>query len=96
MKNKLVCITDCEVTECAYNKEKMCCTPAITIGDGDCPMCDTSFITKNKGGFDDVSGSVGACKVGSCAYNSAFECIAPGIHVQMHKKHAECGTYMAR
>lgn len=95
MRKKMPQILDCDVKKCAYNNEGHCCTLGITIGDGDCPACDTSFMTSEKGGYCGIHAGVGACKVNSCTHNDMFECMAKGIHVKMHENHAECMTFTA-
>lgn len=92
MAKEMPKVIDCEATQCIYNKDKQCHTPAITVGDEE-PCCDTFFTTKNKGGYQDIVGSVGACKVQDCEYNKSFECTASGIHVIMNIDHPDCGTY---
>ncbi len=95
MANEMPKVIDCQATQCVYNKDKRCHTPAITVGDDE-PCCDTFFNISNKGGFNDVNGCVGACKVSECLYNKSFECSAPGIHVVVIKNHADCGTFKPR
>ncbi len=89
-------VLDCEVTDCSYNNNKQCHAVAITVGDGDCAMCDTFFKSSQKGGAMEITGSVGACKESDCTFNKSLECAAPGIHVASHKGHADCSTYQPR
>ena len=96
MKMEMPKIIDCNATVCAYNKENQCHALAITVGDGNCPMCDTGIITDKKGGVADTTGKVGACKEDQCRFNAAFECNAPGIHVALHSNHADCSTFKPR
>ena len=86
-------ILDCIMTDCSYNRDKMCHTMAITVGDGLCPLCDTYVSAPNKGGLQEDLGGVGACKVQECAFNKSLECSAEGIHVKIHSNHAECSTF---
>lgn len=92
MENKMPKIIDCQAINCVYNINKKCHTPAITVGDDE-PCCDTFYTSRNKGGFTDVNGGVGACKVTECEYNDSFECSASGIHVAIKKDHADCVTF---
>ncbi|MCF7916754.1 MAG: DUF1540 domain-containing protein [Candidatus Omnitrophica bacterium] len=96
MDKKMPKVTDCEVAECAYNNQQKCHALAITIGDGDCPACDTEINQSSKGGFMDITGGVGACKVSQCAFNQSLECSADSINVRKHSGHAECNTYKAK
>ncbi len=96
MKTQLPDILDCGATVCAYNQKNQCHAFAITVGDGDHPMCDTGIISDRKGGLPSMTGKVGACKVEHCQFNTAFECSAPGIHVGLHTGHADCSTFKAR
>jgi hypothetical protein len=89
-------ITDCEVTECSYNSDKKCHTIAITVGDSNCPMCDTFVKMGKKGGDPDTIGGVGACRAEACRYNASLECSAGSIHVGMHGGHADCMTFSAK
>jgi len=89
---KMVKIVDCSATSCAYNYNKQCCTPAITVG-SECPMCEAFMDSQSKAGESDVTGGVGACHMADCQYNQSLECNAPGIHVDMHHNHADCDTY---
>jgi len=89
-------ILDCIMTDCSYNRNKMCHTMAITVGGGNCPMCDTYVSISTKGGLLDSLGGVGSCKVQECEFNNSLECRAEGIHVKMHSNHAECATFRAK
>jgi hypothetical protein len=88
-------INKCDAKECVYNKEGICHTPAITVGDNE-PCCDTFSAMSQKGGYDEIVGGVGACKVADCAYNNSFECNASGIDVIITKGHPDCGTFKHR
>jgi hypothetical protein len=87
-------ILDCEATNCAYNRDRKCHTPGITIGDTE-PICDTFYPKDMKGGQKDIIGGVGACKVESCQYNNSLECSADGIQIKMQSSHPDCATYSA-
>lgn len=86
-------IIDCTMTNCAYNGDKECHAMAITVGDDDCPMCDTFWKDGKKGGITEKTGIVGACRAADCVYNNALECNADGIHVSAHRKHPDCMTF---
>ncbi len=47
---KMPQVTECEMSECAYNKDNACHAMAITIGDGAHPRCDTFFRSAGRGG----------------------------------------------
>ncbi len=96
MPKKMPVINQCEMTECAYNRERACHAIAITVGDETCPTCDTYFRQPQKGGVADMKGGVGACRSYECRYNEAFECSAPGVSVGRHGSHADCGTFARR
>lgn len=93
MPKKMPVISECAVTECTYNKAKMCHAMAITVGDASHPACDTFLKVAQKGGVDDMTGAVGACKASDCKHNASFECSAPNIRVGAHGDHADCETY---
>jgi hypothetical protein len=86
-------VTECTVSDCAYNRDNLCHTLAITVGGPeDCPHCDTYSLAL-KGGVPEQQGAVGACKVPSCLHNSALECSASSITVGWHENHPDCRTY---
>jgi hypothetical protein len=86
-------IADCKVAECSYNKNKQCHTLAITVGDGNCPKCDTFTKLGKKGGDPEMIAGVGSCRADNCKYNRSLECTAASIHVGMHSGHADCTTF---
>ncbi len=96
MSKKMPSVSECEMSDCAYNQNRACHALAITVGDDTCPMCDTFFDSARKGGDRDVTGSVGACKESNCQYNDALECSAPAIKVGEHSDHADCSTFKSR
>lgn len=89
-------VSNCDVTTCSYNSNNKCHTPAVTIGDESCAMCDTFAKMKKKGGDLGIIAGVGACKADNCKFNSALECTASTILVGMHSNHADCKTFSAR
>jgi len=50
-------------------------------------------MSATKGGFPDVTASVGACKVSSCTHNMDLECAAPGIKVGYIGNEIDCLTF---
>jgi hypothetical protein len=91
-------IRQCTVSKCAYNIENQCHTPAITIGEGPDPVCDTFLCdvcvkTADKGGRRETNALVGACKVEHCEHNHALECEAPEISVDVQWERPKCGTF---
>ncbi len=90
-------VLDCDMLNCSYNKNKQCHAIAITVGDTQCPLCDTYANTSSKGGDMNLTGSVGACKANNCKFNRSLECSASnGIHVKQHTGHPDCSTFSAR
>lgn len=86
-------VSECKVSECAYNLKNTCNARAITIGDGVHPGCDTFFSnTTHTHEFNDMTG-VGACKVSSCRHNREFECGADQIEVGRNKSGVCCLSY---
>jgi hypothetical protein len=88
----MVKIKECSVLDCAYNKNKQCHTPAITVG-GPEPLCDSYITGAQKAGVDNMTGFVGACHVANCQFNKSLECSAGGIAVGIHSAHADCMTF---
>ena len=87
----MVSIAKCSMVDCAYNKNRECHTPAITVGDH--AECNTYVHASARGGYKDVTGAVGACRAMDCRYNDALECHAAAIDVADHDKHADCATF---
>lgn len=92
--NRMPGVTECAIAACAYNSNKACHAIAITIGDGERPMCDTFFKSSKHGGIKDTAG-VGACKVSACRHNMEFECGAASIRVGQEADHGKCLTFAA-
>ncbi len=91
----MVDVSECGCSACAYNADLSCHTIAITVGDGDKPMCDTFFRSERHGGVKGTAG-VGACKISSCRFNENLECGAPSIQVGMMDNDSSCLTFVAR
>lgn len=87
-------VSECVIAECAYNSNKACHTIAITIGDGDHPVCDTFFKSSKHGGIQGTAG-VGACKVAACSHNTDFECAAASIRIGNEQNQGKCMTFAA-
>lgn len=85
-------IVNCNANNCVYNKDNMCHTMAVNIGD-DTPVCDTFMATNTKAGYDDIQGGVGSCKVSHCKFNSSLECTANNISMVSMSNHVDCATY---
>ncbi len=89
-------VSECEVTECAYNMDEMCHAMAITIGDTVHPMCDTACMAINEELDTSFSAGVGACKTNGCIYNQGFECVASEISVGYNSDEVDCMTFRQR
>lgn len=85
-------VSACTATTCGYNVEGRCHACAITIGDGDHPMCDTFMPERHHVRRLPVAG-VGACKVSACVHNRDRECAATSIRVTLHRDHPDCATF---
>lgn len=85
-------ISSCSVSDCAYNKDKMCNARAITVGDQQHPRCDTFFKGDTHVSHTRKEAGVGACKVSSCKHNEDFECMADKISVAMSNNEVRCKT----
>jgi len=91
---EMTSIAKCNMSVCMYNQKGMCHTPGITVGPH--AECNTYNYAKSKGGFDEVSGAIGACAAADCKFNEQFECRAPNIDVSSHSVHADCKTFSPR
>lgn len=90
--NRISSVSACVIAECAYNANESCHAIAITIGDGDHPMCDTFFKSPKHIGIQETAG-VGACKVSACRHNMDFECGAASIRVGHDGPYGKCLTF---
>lgn len=86
-------VSNCDITECAYNLEHNCHARAITVGDGTHPGCDTFFSNKMHTHRTKQLAGVGACKVSACVHNNDFGCGAEDIIVGKDKSGIACLTY---
>ncbi|MCM1129774.1 MAG: DUF1540 domain-containing protein [Alistipes senegalensis] len=92
-------VKNCSVTRCAYNNENRCHAKAITVGDGQCPGCDTFLDMPDPSSHAHQPGcraGVGACKVSSCKFNTDYACMANNISVAIPGNRALCATYAPR
>lgn len=89
-------VSECMVTQCAYNVSNNCHARAITVGDSMHPGCDT-FLPESQHIKDSkrIAG-IGACKANSCKFNEDFECMAESIRVGTVRNEANCITYAMR
>ena len=85
-------VTRCDATRCAYNMNRRCHAPAITIGDGANPMCDT-FLPDQRHVSPQPAAGVGACKVSACVHNRDRTCHAAAIDVGLHGEQPDCSTF---
>jgi len=88
-------VTDCDMGECAYNRNQECHALAITIGNEGEPRCDTFVKCEQQGGDALATAGVGACKTSECRYNADLECCAPSIQVAHTQGHPDCKTFEA-
>lgn len=86
-------VSECTVSECAYNTENQCHARAITVGDGVHPGCDTFLQSPTHTTDRGNIAGVGACKVSACRYNQDLECQASNITVGHTEGTAECLTF---
>ena len=87
-------VSQCSIGDCAYNADQACHAIAITVGDGDKPMCDTFFKAAERSSVHGSAG-VGACKVSACQHNRGFECSAGSILVGNQANQSSCLTFAA-
>jgi hypothetical protein len=84
-------VTECDVENCFYNRNKLCHAAAINIG-GEHPNCDT-FVSEPDHTRRNEGSMVGACHVTHCRFNNQMLCQASSIHVAPHSGHADCATF---
>lgn len=82
----------CNVNQCFYNSDGMCCAHAITVG-SDQPICET-YMQAMSHTDRCGQGEVGACHVSKCAYNDGMFCHAcSDIEVMKSGDTALCATF---
>ena len=89
-------VSECTVTDCAYNVNAACHARAITIGDGLHPGCDTFLGGASSHTKSGRTAGVGACKVIGCTHNDDFECMAPRVTVGFKGNSVDCLTFASR
>ena len=85
-------VTRCDAERCTYNSNRKCHAPAITIGDGTVPECDT-FLADSRHVAPQALAGVGACKVSACVHNRDRACHAPSISVEVRGDQPDCATF---
>jgi hypothetical protein len=89
-------VSQCSVSECAYNANSCCHARAITVGDGLHPGCDTYLFSDPHSRAQQRTAGVGACKVSACQHNDDYECMADSITVGSAGGQVTCLTYHHR
>lgn len=89
-------VSECLVTECAYNVSKNCHARAITVGDSVRPGCDTFLPESHHIKEARRIAGIGACKATGCKFNSDFECVTDSIRIGTVRNEANCMTYAMR
>jgi|WetSurMetagenome_2_1015567.scaffolds.fasta_scaffold40242_4 hypothetical protein len=88
-------ILDCDVEQCAHNKDEKCNALAINVG-GSGPVCHAFVKAAAKCVQPAVTAGVGACKMKDCEFNDCLSCTASGIDVHWRNGQAICDTYKLR
>lgn len=91
-------VRGCQVSECVYNVDGLCHAVAITVGDENCPKCETfnSFYNVGRGKDTGRIAEVGACKASSCIFNVGRKCQSEGIKVDCIDTGPQCLTFQPR
>jgi hypothetical protein len=89
-------VSECAVSECAYNLNKACQARAITIGNGITPGCDTFLQGSQQAAEGGRTAGIGACKTAGCKFNEGLECMADSIRVGHVQNNVNCMTFAAR
>ncbi len=89
-------VSQCLVSQCAYNVSNSCHARAITVGDGIRPGCDTFLKESRHTRKADQIAGIGACKISGCKFNEDFECQTDSVRVGMVQNQANCMTFSAR
>ncbi len=89
-------VSECSVTECAYNVSKNCHARAITVGDSVHPGCDTFMPESRHVKMTQTVAGIGACKTTTCKFNEDFECMTESIRVGMVRNEVNCMTFAMR
>ena len=91
---KMVTISKCNVSTCAYNKGESCHTLGITVGPH--AECNTYVHASSRGGFPGIQGGIGACLTSNCKFNDKLECQAAEVVVAVDDKHGDCQTFQMK
>lgn len=93
-------VLDCSVTNCYYNKEKMCCRGGINVEGEDAEVKDAtacgSFRERKDDGYSNnckceeppEQRSDIDCEAEKCMFNQECKCMAD--HIQIHGSGATC------
>lgn len=82
-------VSECNVTMCAYNRDRHCHACAITVGGYRDHSCETLHPSSLHAGRMEMAG-VGSCKAVECKHNDDYECRAKDIEVVFNKGRADC------
>ncbi|MBI3986279.1 MAG: DUF1540 domain-containing protein [Lentisphaerae bacterium] len=82
-------VSECNVSMCAYNRERRCHALAITVGGYRDHSCETLHPASLHAGRTEIAG-VGSCKAVECKYNEDYECRAENIRVVFNRGRADC------
>lgn len=89
---EMIQILKCDMSDCEYNIDNLCHTIGVNISER--AECQTYIQGKNKRGFQEVKGGIGACHTANCEFNVEHECRArDGIKLAVNRKKARCETY---
>lgn len=89
-------VSECLVSECAYNVEMNCHARAITVGNSLHAGCDTFCSGSSHTKAATRVAGVGACKSTDCKFNEDLECMTDSIRVGRAGQEINCMTYSPR
>jgi hypothetical protein len=89
-------VSECLVSECAYNVGMSCHARAITVGNSLHAGCDTFLSGSGHTKEAKRTAGVGACKSTNCKFNEDLECMTDSIRVGRIGQEVNCMTYSPR
>lgn len=89
-------VSNCAVSECAYNLERRCGAIAIVIASGPHPVCGTFLKTAGSSGKRIGDARVGECRYSICRHNANAKCNAGSIEVDYWWGQVDCRTFASK
>ncbi|MEF9983613.1 MAG: DUF1540 domain-containing protein [Oscillospiraceae bacterium] len=97
---------NCNVCDCASNKENHCCRPSIDVeGTNACSCCETTCHSyepnpsgaTNSTSFSNVNSTLDvSCHAQTCVHNNSGKCKAGSISIAQGTNGTECASFQSK